>query len=271
MNGVAELALKGRARPGPVEVSVAALLFVSATVELALSDVPSSAFANVIAIAATTIPLAWRSALPVATVAVTTGGLALGALVGFPAGDLIVPYLAPLVAVYSVGVHSSKRRIVTATVAAIGAYAVVVIASPSEQISDLGFIAAGVAAALAVGLAVRKMGFEADALGAHAAALERSHDETARVAIAAERARIARELHDVIGHSISVMGVQAGAARRVLPPEQEREREALLGGRAGRPGGGDRDAPAARLPASGGGHQSRWRPHTDPRARRRAG
>jgi signal transduction histidine kinase len=72
------------------------------------------------------------------------------------------------------------------------------------------------------------MGFETDTLAARAAQLERERDEGARAAVEAERARIGRELHDVIGHSISVMGVQAGAVRRVLAPELEREREALL-------------------------------------------
>jgi signal transduction histidine kinase len=218
-----------RARPGLIEVSAAALLFAGALLELLLSDVSSPAGASAVAVAATTLPLAWRSTFPVATVAVTTGGLAVAVLLGFPAGDLIVPYLAPLVAIYSVGVHSSRREMVVAAAVALGAFAVVVAASPAEQAAEFAYIAAGIIAALAVGLAVRQMGFETDTLAARAAELARSSDEATRAAIVAERARIARELHDVIGHSISVMGVQAGAVRRVLPPELEREREALLG------------------------------------------
>jgi signal transduction histidine kinase len=92
----------------------------------------------------------------------------------------------------------------------------------------MAYVAAGMLAAVAVGLAVRRMGLESDSLAARATELERDRDEAARAAIAGERARIARELHDVIGHSISVMGIQAGAVRRVLAPEHEREREALL-------------------------------------------
>jgi signal transduction histidine kinase len=57
--------------------------------------------------------------------------------------------------------------------------------------------------------------------------LVREREERALTAVAEERNRIARELHDVVGHSVSVMTVQASAVRRLMRPDQEKERAAL--------------------------------------------
>ncbi|HXN90974.1 MAG TPA: sensor histidine kinase [Candidatus Sulfotelmatobacter sp.] len=64
-------------------------------------------------------------------------------------------------------------------------------------------------------------------LRAQARQLEQERDERARLAVALERARIARELHDVIAHSVSVMVVQAAAERKVLGQEQHETRDVL--------------------------------------------
>jgi len=65
--------------------------------------------------------------------------------------------------------------------------------------------------------------------------VEAERHELSRRAVIEERRRIARELHDIVAHSVSVMTVQTGAVRRLLTPSQDREREALLSvERAGR-------------------------------------
>jgi signal transduction histidine kinase len=80
---------------------------------------------------------------------------------------------------------------------------------------------------LPVGVATQRRREREQALLARTVVLEAERDELAETAVADERQRIARELHDVIAHSVSVMTVQAGAVRRLLTPEQERERAAL--------------------------------------------
>ena len=197
-------------------------------VELWLGDLRAPPAAKIVAAVLTTLPLACRTAAPVAAVGLTAGGFALAVVLGLPVDEALVPAFAPLVAVYSVGVHSDVRGLIAAAAIGFAAFSVAVATDPDGQISDLVLSAGAMLAALAVGRAVRTMGFETDTLEARAAELERERDEKARTAVAAERARIARELHDVIGHSISVMGIQAGAVRSVLAPELQREREALL-------------------------------------------
>ncbi|CAL9484027.1 Sensor histidine kinase LiaS [Streptomyces sp. enrichment culture] len=80
-------------------------------------------------------------------------------------------------------------------------------------------MALGAACAAVVGLAValvRTRRRWQEAVGERGWLLERERESAARSAIAAERDRIARELHDIVSHNVSLMVVQAGAAREVL-------------------------------------------------------
>src|SRR5439155_23630227 len=79
-----------------------------------------------------------------------------------------------------------------------------------------------------VGFSLGRKFEEGEEAKERAARAEREREERARAAVAEERARIARELHDVVGHSVSVMTVQVSGVRRLLRPDQDREREALL-------------------------------------------
>jgi signal transduction histidine kinase len=78
------------------------------------------------------------------------------------------------------------------------------------------------------GRLVRKRQLFAQVFAERARVLERERDANARVAAAEERVRIARELHDAVGHSVSVMVVQAGAERLALGEERPATRDALL-------------------------------------------
>ena len=221
-------------RPGLADAGLALVLAAVALIELAVSLPPAPVWAPVLAVLLATLPLAWRESAPLPVVLVAAGGVILASAFGDSQDLPLIMWLAVGAGLYSLGEYGSNAQVLIGGVLTTAAYATI----GAVEEGDAGGAAFGgllPVAALAVGRAVRVMGYESDVLGARIETLEEEQERRASEAVAAERARIARELHDVIGHSISVMGVQAGAVRRVLPSELEEERETLLSvERAGR-------------------------------------
>jgi signal transduction histidine kinase len=106
---------------------------------------------------------------------------------------------------------------------------------PGHTGGELVFIPIDFAVAWVAGFALRERTEQAEAAEVRATAAERERDAAARIAVAEERARIARELHDIVAHAVSVMVLQVGAVRHKLPDSLADDRDALTGvERAGR-------------------------------------
>jgi signal transduction histidine kinase len=168
-----------------------------------------------------TIPIAWRSTLPLTSVALVSAGFALSAVPADPP-EPIAQLLAMLIAPYSVAVHASdeRRAVGGCAIALAGALAAGLLVG-----DDVVFLLVLVGIACAAGMAVRRLGVRSTELEAQAARL----DQQARTAAAEERERIARELHDIVSHSVSLMVVQAGAAEQVLRQDPDQAERALGG------------------------------------------
>ncbi len=139
-----------------------------------------------------------------------------------------VTFLAGCSAVFLVGLLRDRSLAAVSLALALGVEALVAYKDPKGNLGN--FIATSIVLAIlwTIAFALGRKFREADEAKERAARAEREREERARSAVTDERARIARELHDVVGHSVSVMTVQASAVRRLLRPEQQRERESLL-------------------------------------------
>ena len=104
---------------------------------------------------------------------------------------------------------------------------IVVYNIPGETASDLVFIPLRFVVAWVAGYALRERAERAEEAEMRATLAERERDAAARIAVAEERARIARELHDIVAHAMSVMVLQVGAVRHKLPHGLEEDRDAL--------------------------------------------
>lgn len=134
---------------------------------------------------------------------------------------------AELVGGLAEGVDEGGPRVLAGGVVLAGCLgAVVTYGSVSGRGTDYGFwVAAGIF--WVMGLLFRQRLLRVVELQAHADRVQLEQAEKARWAVVEERSRIARELHDVISHSVSVMVIQAGAARHTLDPADTEMRESL--------------------------------------------
>lgn len=107
--------------------------------------------------------------------------------------------------------------------------AIVVYNEPSHAPGDLVFTPLLFAIGWLAGFALRERSEQAEAAEVRASHAEREREVAARIAVAEERTRIARELHDIVAHAVSVMVLQVGAIRHKLPDSLPEDREALEG------------------------------------------
>jgi signal transduction histidine kinase len=162
------------------------------------------------------LALIWRRRAPLAVLAfVYTSGALLYLAVGAP--EALGTFLPPLVALYSVGRYSEARSLVLAGPLVLLGTALHDLEDPQFKLSGPAiFFWALLAAAWPLGRAFRQREQTVEALSRQADELQRAREAEARAAVAAERARIARELHDVVGHGVSIVVLQLVATLGML-------------------------------------------------------
>jgi signal transduction histidine kinase len=173
---------------------------------------------------ATIAPLAWRRRYPLAVF-----WIVIGLTLALPDhGDTVPKLLACAIAAYTAAAHGPYRS--AASISLIGATAAVALIY-ERVLPDIprplqaSLVIVPIAAA---GVSMRLLRARIADAQERERVLEADRARAAALATEQERARIARELHDVITHNVSVMVVQAGAARKVLHRSPEQATEALL-------------------------------------------
>ncbi|WP_163509910.1 sensor histidine kinase [Fodinicola acaciae] len=175
-------------------------------------------------VVAQSLPLALRRRFPL--VVLTVCGV-LAMIYGIsPLPDPPVPY-AVLVAVYSAAAHSRRLGSIIAAVTTAVAIITSLLLDPAADFGDATFLLPVFATAWLLGDSVRRRQELATEMAARTEYLERTREAEASAAVAAERNRIARDMHDVIAHHLSMMVVQAEAGPVVVAADPGRAAEAF--------------------------------------------
>jgi signal transduction histidine kinase len=171
------------------------------------------------------LPLIWRRRAP--TVAFSV--IAAVAFIQWLVTDPLPADVALLVALFTLAVHASpKRALLGAAVLMAGVIMASIRWAPAgDVIKSLVFLTGLVVAALFTGTALRTWRSYLDAVSARTRQLESERDQQAKLAAAAERSRIAREMHDVVAHNVSIMVTLADGALATADGHPDKAKEAM--------------------------------------------
>ncbi|EYR63436.1 histidine kinase [Actinotalea ferrariae CF5-4] len=214
-------------RPWLLDAVLAALLFTGAAVSAAVGDPtrpPDRTYLLLVAVGALPYAVRRLAPLPVlllASVAVLTV-LALGYTSAVIGSGLFL-------AVYTVAAWRSARQTAVAAAYVVVLLALLVVVAPQKaEFGEMATNAALFAGAIAFGRSMNDRRRTTALLADRAELAERARAEEARRAISEERLRIAQELHDVVGHSLGVIALQAQVGAHVLEEDPAEARAALV-------------------------------------------
>jgi signal transduction histidine kinase len=173
----------------------------------------------------TTLPLSWRRRFP-QTVLIVVGTTTIVFFALQYSGEAI----GVLLATYTVAAHCPRRKAFVSLVFAYAGLLLSLFFIPEDVgpvVILVNLVVFSTAWILGSNLQARRL--EHAELADRAVRLENDREQRARRAVSDERSRIARELHDVVAHNVSVMVVQAAGARRTLDRDPARAKEVLAG------------------------------------------
>jgi signal transduction histidine kinase len=214
--------------PARLDALTAAIVTVATLIELPLENLHDHRGVTYAAGVLLALAIALRRRTTLAVVAFQSLVVIAQTAAGGEVFDVaFVPFLAIMIGVFTLAARARTRALVIGGALLTVAVVVAALSSDSPGGSLLFGLLFGVAFPIAIGVSYGARTRLMQRLRERAFELESERERRAREAVSAERRRIAGELHDVVTHSVSVMVVQAAAARRLVPTDPDRAREAM--------------------------------------------
>lgn len=213
-------------RPSRLDILIAVPLVVVSQTEVWLNAQIHPKPINAVLECVAAIAVVWRRAASLTAAAVVVGAGMAEAGTGVNMNQPAIPLMTAVIMAYAIIAYAPLWRAIAGTVIVTsGSCAQLLIAG--QKVGNLGFIFTFVGLAWALGRITRVRTGQAVQAELQVERLKHEQEDNARRVMAEERGRIARELHDVIAHSVSVMVVQAGAAQQVMKTNAEAAAKAL--------------------------------------------